>query len=38
VQVAPPHREVEPTEVEAAAAEPELIRREAKPEEETGEK
>ena len=38
VQVAPPHREAEPTEVETAAMEPELIRREAKPDEEAGEK
>jgi len=38
VQVTPPQREVEPAEVEAAAAEPELIRREAKPDEEAAEK
>jgi len=38
VQVSPPHREAEPTEVETGALEPELIRREAKPEEEAGEK
>jgi len=38
VQVTPPQREVEPTEVEPGAAEPELIRREAKAEEEPAEK
>ena len=38
VQVTPPQREVEPTEVETAGAEPELIRREAKPDEEAAEK
>jgi len=38
VQVTPPQREVEPTEVEPGAAEPELIRREAKPDDEASEK
>jgi large subunit ribosomal protein L25 len=38
VQVAPPHREAEPTELEAGAAEPELIRREAKADEDAEEK
>jgi len=38
VQVTPPQREVEPTEIEAVGAEPELIRREAKPDEEAAEK
>jgi large subunit ribosomal protein L25 len=38
VQVAPPQRQAEPSELEAVAAEPELIRREAKTEEEPAEK
>jgi len=38
VQVAPPHREAEPTEIDAGAAEPELIRREAKADEDADEK
>jgi len=38
VQVAPPHREAEPTEIEVGAAEPELIRREAKTDEEAEDK
>jgi len=38
VQVSPPHREAEPTDIDAGTAEPELIRREAKSDEDADEK